>query len=102
MATVLIGGLLTSTLLTLVFAPVVYSLVDDLASLLVKRGWAKPRTAAAAAAFEAAFNGASTNGAPAIAFDAAGVALSPTVADAAVAMPAFGEEPRPGPTQPER
>lgn len=57
MATVLIGGLITSTLLTLVFAPVVYSLVDDLGGILVRRGWARARTVAAMAAFEAALNG---------------------------------------------
>ncbi|HEV7215169.1 MAG TPA: efflux RND transporter permease subunit, partial [Chloroflexota bacterium] len=56
MATVLIGGLLTSTLLTLVFAPVVYSYVDDFATYLVHRGWSRPRTALAAA-FEAALAG---------------------------------------------
>jgi hypothetical protein len=44
-------------LLTLVFAPVVYSLVDDLGGILVRRGWARARTVAATAAFEAALNG---------------------------------------------
>jgi len=38
MATVLVGGLLTSTMLTLVFAPVVYSYVDDFSIFLVRRG----------------------------------------------------------------
>jgi HAE1 family hydrophobic/amphiphilic exporter-1 len=38
MATVLVGGLLTSTLLTLVFVPVVYSYLDDLGELLGRSG----------------------------------------------------------------
>ncbi len=57
MATVLVGGLLTSTMLTLVFAPVVYSYVDDFSIFLVRRGWAKPRTAAALAEINAALAG---------------------------------------------
>jgi HAE1 family hydrophobic/amphiphilic exporter-1 len=50
MATVLVGGLITSTLLTLFFAPVIYSYVDDFAEYLVRRGWSRPRSAAAFAA----------------------------------------------------
>lgn len=38
MATVLVGGLLTSTLLTLVFVPVVYTYLDDFAELLARVG----------------------------------------------------------------
>ncbi|MCL4533896.1 MAG: efflux RND transporter permease subunit [Bacteroidetes bacterium] len=38
MATVLVGGLLTSTLLTLVFVPVVYSYLDDFGELLGRVG----------------------------------------------------------------
>ena len=38
MATVLVGGLLTSTLLTLVFVPVVYSYLDDLGEFLARMG----------------------------------------------------------------
>ncbi len=38
MATVLVGGLLTSTLLTLVFVPVVYSYLDDLSGVLARFG----------------------------------------------------------------
>ena len=45
-ALVLIGGLLTSTLLTLVFVPAMYTIFDDLQNLvlrLVRRGPPKPR-----------------------------------------------------------
>jgi hydrophobic/amphiphilic exporter-1 (mainly G- bacteria), HAE1 family len=38
MATVLVGGLITSTLLTLVFVPVVYSYLDDLSEFLARFG----------------------------------------------------------------
>jgi HAE1 family hydrophobic/amphiphilic exporter-1 len=48
MATVLVGGLLTSTLLTLVFVPVVYSYLDDLGQLLARlRARRQPHLAAA-------------------------------------------------------
>lgn len=39
MAIVVIGGLITSTLLTLVVVPVVYTLVDDIESYLKRRGY---------------------------------------------------------------
>ncbi|HUX85837.1 MAG TPA: efflux RND transporter permease subunit [Chloroflexota bacterium] len=42
MATVLVGGLLTSTLLTLVFVPVVYSYLDDFGNLLGRLGLMAP------------------------------------------------------------
>jgi len=42
MATVLVGGLLTSTLLTLVFVPVMYSYLDDFANLLARLGLMSP------------------------------------------------------------
>lgn len=98
MATVLIGGLITSTLLTLVFAPVVYSLVDDMALIFVRRGWTKPRTAAAAAAFEAALDGALTNGAAvngtAVALGASGHATDAAAAEAPVGGHTSGEAAR--------
>ena len=39
MAIAVIGGLITSTLLTLVVIPVVYTIVDDLESYLATRGY---------------------------------------------------------------
>src|SRR5919202_487090 len=38
MATVLVGGLLSSTLLTLVFVPVIYTFLDDFGTLLARLG----------------------------------------------------------------
>jgi HAE1 family hydrophobic/amphiphilic exporter-1 len=53
MAVTVIGGLLTSTLLTLVFIPAMYTIFDDLASLLGRiAGWrlpGRPRTSPARA-----------------------------------------------------
>jgi predicted RND superfamily exporter protein len=43
MAIAVIGGLITSTLLTLVVVPVVYTLVDDLENFLKKK-WGKGQT----------------------------------------------------------
>jgi hydrophobic/amphiphilic exporter-1 (mainly G- bacteria), HAE1 family len=54
MATVLVGGLLTSTMLTLVFVPVVYSYLDDLGDMLGRVGllsrkqWGKAEASAVA------------------------------------------------------
>jgi HAE1 family hydrophobic/amphiphilic exporter-1 len=47
MGVAIIGGLLTSTVLTLAIVPVVYSLLDDLRARLARRG--SPRAAADAA-----------------------------------------------------
>ncbi len=58
MATVLIGGLLTSTLLTLIVCPVMYSILDDFGAILARRGWVRLPTAASAAALDAAMAGA--------------------------------------------
>ncbi|HEX9014366.1 MAG TPA: efflux RND transporter permease subunit, partial [Chloroflexota bacterium] len=44
MATVLVGGLITSTMLTLVFVPVVYSYLDDFGALLARAGVMSNRT----------------------------------------------------------
>ena len=84
MATVLIGGLISSTLLTLVFAPVVYSYVDDFAEFLVRRGWSRPRMATSAA-IDAAMAG-----------DAVAVTsvLAPNGVNAAHGVHAFGAEAR--------
>jgi HAE1 family hydrophobic/amphiphilic exporter-1 len=43
MARAVVGGLLTSTLLTLLVVPVMYTYMDDLGSLL-KRKWKGKRT----------------------------------------------------------
>jgi HAE1 family hydrophobic/amphiphilic exporter-1 len=43
MATVLVGGLLTSTVLTLIFVPVMYTYLDDLGNLLNRLGLAGQR-----------------------------------------------------------
>ncbi|HLH74118.1 MAG TPA: efflux RND transporter permease subunit, partial [Chloroflexota bacterium] len=42
MATVLVGGLLTSTLLTLIFVPVMYSYLDDFGNFLARLGLMSP------------------------------------------------------------
>jgi hydrophobic/amphiphilic exporter-1 (mainly G- bacteria), HAE1 family len=60
MATVLVGGLLTSTLLTLVFVPVVYSYLDDFGRVLQSLGLMSMRwelEPAATAALAGAVNG---------------------------------------------
>jgi HAE1 family hydrophobic/amphiphilic exporter-1 len=70
MATVLVGGLVTSTLLTLVFVPVMYTYLDDLGRLLSRAGlmsnrW--PTTGAVPApALASSVDGASVDGAPGI------------------------------------
>jgi HAE1 family hydrophobic/amphiphilic exporter-1 len=46
LATVVIGGLFTSTFLTLIVVPVVYSLVEDLKEM-VRRRWGVSEEAAA-------------------------------------------------------
>jgi len=43
LATVVIGGLLTSTLLTLMIVPVIYSLLDRLANVRRKKAETAPR-----------------------------------------------------------
>jgi hydrophobic/amphiphilic exporter-1 (mainly G- bacteria), HAE1 family len=43
MAVAVIGGLITSTLLSLLLVPVVFSYVDDLRSLFVRRSKIDPR-----------------------------------------------------------
>lgn len=58
MATVLMGGLITSTLLTLVFIPVVYSYLDDLGELLKRHGLSRGHRWAADAELEAELGGA--------------------------------------------
>jgi hydrophobic/amphiphilic exporter-1 (mainly G- bacteria), HAE1 family len=47
MARAVIGGLITSTLLTLFVVPVVYTLLDDVTALVLRRGRSKEPTAAA-------------------------------------------------------
>lgn len=57
MAIALIGGLITSTLLTLVFVPVVYTYLDDVGAWLTRRGWRRPPAWVARPAYDPDLDG---------------------------------------------
>ena len=78
MATLLIGGLITSTLLTLVFIPVIYSYLDDLGMFLARLGWVALPFAPAGATPAYATNGTVNGHVPAA--DGAALATNGTAA----------------------